>query len=362
MLSLPMRRSLAMWPVVVLSLCARAPGQEINPRSIFTAHTSSVYCVAVSPNGKSLASGARDGVVVCWDLGTERPRWTAAAHQNIANGFRKVLSVAFSPDGKILASGDWDCTVRLWDAASGEPKLTFPHENLVYSVTFSPDGKTLASGEHHTGAIHLWDVATGKSNGVLASGRGSVSSVAFSPDGKTLASGGYVVRRDGGGVVRLWDLSRLILEREIPAQPTYRVALSPDGRQVAATGYKRRAGGNQNQIDGLVRFWDTRTGELQRTWTVIGDGQTSVGPVAFSPDGRLLAGGGVVGERARQRKPGEIYLWDVESNRLVWRETCHDDDVTCLAFTADGKTLASGGRDNAITLWEVTERMKRPPR
>ncbi|MFI5456023.1 MAG: WD40 repeat domain-containing protein [Isosphaerales bacterium] len=351
MLSLAEGMSPAFWPLVILSLCAQAPGQEIQPRSILNGHTSFVYCVAVNPKLKSLASGARDGVVICWDVGMARPKWTAQAHKDNGNGYTQVLSVAYSPDGKTLASGGWDCTVRLWDAASGDQKLTLPHENLVYSVAFSPDGKALASGEHQTGVIHLWDVGTGKSTGDLAGGSGSVRSVAFSPDGKALASGGYVVRQDGGGVVRLWDLSTRTLKLEIPAQPLGTVALSPDGQLVAGAGYKRRAGGQK--IDGLVRLWDTRTGELHRTWTVVGDGRTSVGPVAFSPDGRLLAGGGMVGERARERKPGEIYLWNIEANRLVWRKPCHDDDVTCLAFTAHGKTLVSGGRDMAVKLWEI---------
>ena len=100
-------------------------------------------------------------------------------------------------------------------------------------------------------------------------------------------------------------------------------------------------------------FWDTRTGKLQRTWFVVGDGKTSVSPVAFSPDGRLVAGGSRMGEQVQQRKPGEIYLWDIESNRLVWRQIGHDDDVTCVAFTPDGKTLISGGRDHAVKLWSA---------
>jgi WD40 repeat protein len=358
MMSLSKMTLLAAWPVVFLSLSAQAPGQDIQPRSVLNAHTSSVYCVAVSPDGKSLASGARDGVVICWNVGTERPNWTAKAHTDNGNGYTQVLSLAFSVDGKTLASGGWDCAVRLWDATSGDLKLTLRHENLVYSVAFSPDGKTLASGEHQTGAIHLWDLETGKSKSVLASGIGSVSSVAFSPDGSALASGGYVVRQNGGGVVRIWNPSRGALELEIPAQPMHKVALSPDGRQVVGAGYKKRAGGQK--IDGLVRLWDARTGNLQQTWTVIGNGEMSVGPVAFSPDGRFVAGGGMVGEHAHKRKQGEIYLWDVESNRLVWRQSCHDDDVTCLAITADGKTLVSGGRDMSVKLWDLTELTRRP--
>ncbi len=356
MRSLANTTSLAAWPIVILSLWPQASGQDMQLRSTFKGHTNFVYCVAVSPDGKSVVSGARDGFVVCWDIDTTRPKWTAKAHKDNGNGFTQVLSVAFSPDGKILASGGWDCNVKIWDAASGDQKSTLRHGNLVYSVAFSPDGKTLASGEHSTGVIHLWDIETGTSTGALAGGNGSVWSVAFSPDGKTLASGGYVVRRGGGGVLRLWDVSRGTLKLELPAQPTYAVAVSPDGQLVASTGYKKRAGGNP--IDGLVRLWDTRTGELRRAWLVIGDGRTNVGPVAFSPDGKLVAGGGMVGERTRERNTGEIYVWEVEANRLVWRDSCHDDDVTCLAFTADGKTLVSGGRDQVVKLWEIAERAR----
>jgi WD40 repeat protein len=354
MLSIPQTTSPAVWPLLIVALATQAPGQDIRPRSTLKGHTDFVYCVAVCPDGKSLASGARDGFVVCWDLDAARPRWTVKAHNDNGNGFTQVLSVVFSPDGKTIASGGWDCTVKFWDAASGRLKLTIPHENLVYSVAFSPDGTTLASAEHQTGIIHFWDVVTGKSTGVLESGRGSVWSVAFSSDGKTLASGGYVVRRNGGGVVRLWDLSERTLALEIPAQPLAKIALSSDGRRVAGTGYTKRAVGQQ--IDGLVQLWHTRTGELQRTWTVALDGRTSVGPVAFSPDGKLVAAGSAAGERTKERrKPGEIFLWQVASNRLVWRQSCHDDDVTCLAFTPDGKTLVSGGRDQAVKLWQIPQ-------
>jgi WD40 repeat protein len=289
MLSIHQRTLLTVWPLLVLAVGTHAPGQDLRPRSMLKGHTDVVYCVAVCPDGKTLASGARDGFIVCWDLDAARPRWTVKAHDDNGNGFTRVLSVAFSPDGKTIASGGWDRTVKCWDAASGRLKLTIPHEDLVYSIAFSPDGTTLASGEHHTGVIHFWDVGTGKSTGVLQSGRGTVRSVAFSSDGKTLASGGYVVRRNGGGVVRLWDLSERTLALEIPAQPLAKIALSRDGRRVAGTGYTKRAGGQQ--IDGLVRLWHTRTGELQRTWTIALDGRTSVSPVAFSPDGLGIANG-----------------------------------------------------------------------
>jgi WD40 repeat protein len=136
MRSLPETTWLAVWPFITLALCARAPGQELRPRTILKGPQSPVYCIAVSPDGKSLASGTRDGQVVRWDVGAGVPKWARHAHEDERTGYTQVRSVAFSPDGRILASGGWDLTVRLWDAANGAPKRTLRHENLVYSVAF----------------------------------------------------------------------------------------------------------------------------------------------------------------------------------------------------------------------------------
>ena len=124
----------------------------------------------------------------------------------LADNTGTVFSVAFSPDGKTLAAGDLDGTVRLWDVATrrqlGSP-LTSP-TGTVQSVAFSPDGKTLASGSAD-GTVRLWDVATRRQLGSpLTSPTGTAESVAFSPDGKTLASG------SADGTVRLWDVAYLM--------------------------------------------------------------------------------------------------------------------------------------------------------
>ncbi len=354
MRTLPGKTWLAVWPFVILALGVPASGQEVRLGRVLRGPQSAVYCVAVSPDGKSVAGGTRGGHVVCWDVDTGRPKWSRHAHEDEGTGFTQVLSIAFSPDGKTLASGGWDRAARLWDAANGAPKRPLRHGNLVYAVAFSPDGKTLATGVHQPGAIHLWEVATGQSTGVLAIGGGrvgrSVWSLAFAPDGKSLACG-------TGGVVQLWEVSRRVPTLEVPAQvglPAWHIALSPDGRLVAGTGQRARANGLE--VDGLVRLWDTRTGELRQTWTVLGDGRCGMGPVAFSPDGRLIAVGDEAGERQKERQNGRVHLLDAEAGRSVWSQSCHEDDVTGLAFTPDGRSLVSASRDETIKLWDIGTR------
>jgi RNA polymerase sigma factor (sigma-70 family) len=250
-------------------------------------------------------------------------------------------AVALSPDGMVLASGSNDGSVKVWDTATGMEKFSLSgHTIFIYSVAFSPDGKTLASGSNDKTVI-LWDATTGKEKVTLRGHTGFIYSVAFSPDGKVLASAGGVqpaafksfksfdqIPKDDLlfkeiGEVKVWDLATL-KERTLYHGDTGRVtsiAFSPDGKTLASGGR-----------DGAIQFWDVATG---KECACIRE-NFSVGAVAFSSDGNTLAA-------VDLGQAGLVKLWDLATGGVRARLKGHRGPVHGVAFTMDGKTLATAG-------------------
>ncbi|KZV95429.1 WD40 repeat-like protein [Exidia glandulosa HHB12029] len=202
-------------------------------------HTSYVYSVAFSPDGTHIASGSYDETIRIWSCETR-----ATVVEPLHGHTRGILSVAYSPDGSLIVSGSWDKTIRVWDAQTGACILgpLGGQADDINSVAFSPDGLRFVSGSDDN-TVCIWDAFSGEPVGALMEGhRDSVQCVAYSPDGARIASG------SDDTTIRIWDAARgVLIHRPLRGHtaPVLSLAFSPDGRKLASASF-----------DGTVRIWD----------------------------------------------------------------------------------------------------------
>ena len=304
-------------------------------------HTTRAYSVAFDRDGKILASASWDGTIKLWDTKAGRELRTLAGH-----GWG-VYKAVFSPDGKQLASASRDGTVKIWDVATGANIRTLMVDSeAVKSVAWSPDGRLLASSGNE-GVVKLWDAASGQELRTLKhawrDGRvGLVSCVLFSPDGKTIGA------RNWDGTLSLWDVGTGRESHTLALVDTFTgiwsIAFSPDGRLIAAADEGTK-----------VKFWDVASGQLVRTLISppVAGTKDQIASLAFSVNGRLLASGEVRIDDAHKEYKGVIKLWDLDKGRVLHEAVAHVMDPDCLAFSPDGRLLASSGADGGVKLWDA---------
>ncbi len=330
-------------------------------------HQAEILCLAFAADNKRLISGGRDKTVRVWNVASGEELHRLEGHGGT------VHSGLLSPGGKVLASGSDDKTIRLWDMASGKELRRVEQPGPVYVVAFAHDGKTLAAGcsDRGYGVLQLWDAAEMKPRRRISL-PSPVVSIAFAPDDRTLASA-------QGMSIRLWDpaTGKEVRRSENHAAQTHSLAVSPDGRTVAV-----------GADDDAIRLCDTATGRVIRRLPVDGDVPATY-TVALSPDGKTLASSGMgvargktipkgfdlwnlaTGEKTRRASGvmvyrlalspdgkmvaagvSEIVLFDTATGKELRRMPGHPDYVEVLAFSPDGKLLASLGTGKAA-LWNV---------
>jgi WD40 repeat protein len=291
-----------------------------------TGTASSVYSVAFSPDGTTLAAATDDtGTAQLWNVATR-----TLIHTFQAGDGNQVTSVSFSQNGKALVVGTSSGT-QIWDLATRSRLATLPlgDGNLVLSVAFTRDDTMMAIGTY-VGYIELWDLSTGREAALLKL-HATAESLAFSPDGKILASAGF---SDG---IQLWDVSTHRLIRTLPAgtsngNAASSVAFAPGGATLATV------------TDGRTQLWDAAT---WRRVATLSAGSADQLNVAFTPDGKTLAVG---------TGNGTTQLWDVATRQLTATLGSRSGSVVrSVAFSPDGTILAAGIDDGDIEISDLAE-------
>jgi WD40 repeat protein len=342
-----------------------------------------VYSVAFSPDSATLAAASTDGTVRLWRV-ADPARATEDGAPLVTRGAGSYPnSVAFSADGRTLAAGTSTGTVWLWALpgaaarAAGAAPVVLPGMPLtgpadaVSGVAFSPAGNELAASSKDE-KVWLWRVTAGRAvrDGTLTGAANWVNTVAFSPDGRSLAGG------TSGANVLVWSTATRRVTAKLPhPQPVTSVAWDGPGR-IAASG-----------ADGTVTLWALPSAVL-----AIGSAPTQL---AYGPGGRTLAVGG----------DGGVQLWDTVSrtvlagsalpgtayaNATMFRPakaggpllavavsngtvellngstlapvapallviSAPGQAAESVAFSPDGRLLATGADDGSVRLFDVTD-------
>ncbi|CAE6483413.1 unnamed protein product [Rhizoctonia solani] len=323
----------------------------VGTRYTLTGHSGSVHAIAFSPNTTMVASGSSDKTIRLWDTKTMQP-----VGQPYTGHSNRISCLALSPDGARLVSGSWDQTIRVWSVDLGgmqlaiNPLLITGHSDLVTCVAFSSDGLKIISGSADK-AIRMWNTQTGRTidNHIsFARHSDSITSVAFSPGGEVIASS------SSDGVIQLWDSTKLVAysQRFGHSNSVNCVAFSHDGSYVVS-----------GSTDSTTRIWEVSACSKIMTMARIPTAPMDPASIATSPfvghsdavysialssDGTCM----VSGSGDNTLRP-----WDTQTGTQIGDlYSGHSDCVNSVAFSPDGAYIVSGSDDETLKRWDTTTR------
>ena len=303
-------------------------------------HLARFPCLALSPDGTMIASvsGRR--------LRLSRRNAVLMTQEAFSLKLKETRAVCFSPDGKHLATISKDrseyASVMVWDARTGRLERALTGRQHVVSVSYSSNSKHLVTG-NTSRIVELWEPQTGRQLLSCKGHSGQIFTVAFRPDGQRFvsASGAYDAKtQKRWGDIRVWDAQtgQQTLSLKVDAAETVKsVVFSPDGKRLVAGSSVYDAKTQKRWGD--IRVWDAQTGQQTLSLPVRTAG--GLGSVVFSPDGNHLFS---VFDK-------EVKIWDVRTGKELHS---FKGEYGALAFSPDGKRLASRSQDYNGKRWEWT--------
>jgi len=287
---------------------------------VLKGHGGSVFCIAVTPDGKTVVSGSQDQTLKVWDLETGQCRATFKGHT------KQVPGVAITPDGKTVVSSSWDKTLKVWSLETANCMATLDEVGGgTWGVAISRDGRRFVcvAPENEVG---VWDLETKQLSDKLEGHTEGIRGVAVSDDGRIAVSSSM------DDTLKVWDIETGQCRATFEGQTsrTDAVAFTPDGETVVS-----------GSSDNTLKVWDLKTGPCRATF----EGHTGdVRRVSVTPDGTRVVS--VSHDKT-------VKVWDLATGRCIATFKGHTDAVFGLAITLDGKTVISGSADNTLRVWDL---------
>jgi WD40 repeat protein len=376
-------RTIAMASESVITLYDTA---TLRTRKVLVGHTASVRSVAISPDGKSVASRDYNDVVRLWDAATGKTLYTLPELSAAGKPFptSSVSEIRFSPDGRAVFSLGGATSLHVWSTATGKLlRAVDVHSGDDTAAVAATDGKRFLTIGQGTVYFRIWDGVTGKligSDGETTGERApQFSSFAFTPDGKYIAGkvdchdvdirfwtpAGRVAASDAvpekvaltyfrdetlhGGNVTVELGAHLIGELGWRSATLHE---SSTGKPIGVLGMHTRSWGSaifssdgavivMAETDGKRFAWDRAAG----TFVALESGKLKIGSIAVSPDHTLVAAAG---------DDNDVRMWDTATGRVRWTLRGHTGEAKSVEFSPDGRRLASSAKDGTLRIWRTS--------